>query len=77
MNTPTNTKETIKRTLVKTISYRIFIMTLDFICVYLLTGKTSMAVGFMIISNIYTSAGYFAFERIWDRIKWGREINQE
>jgi uncharacterized membrane protein len=41
---------------------------------YLFTGKTSVAFGFMIISNIYTTLGYFFHERIWDNIKWGKVI---
>jgi uncharacterized membrane protein len=41
--------------------------------VYILTRKTDVALGFMIISNIYTSVGYFLHERIWARIRWGIE----
>ncbi|MGP8217400.1 MAG: DUF2061 domain-containing protein [Bacteroidia bacterium] len=67
-------KETVKRTLVKTITYRVFIMILDFTSIYLFTGKVKVAVGFMIASNIYTTLGYFIHERIWDRIKWGRQL---
>ena len=67
-------KETVKRTLVKTITYRIFIMTLDFTSIYLFTGKVNIAIGFMIVSNIYTTTGYFFHERIWDRIKWGKLV---
>lgn len=67
-------KETVKRTLVKTITYRIFIMTLDFTSIYLFTGKVNIAIGFMIVSNIYTTLGYFFHERIWDRIKWGKLV---
>ncbi len=29
------------------------------------------ALGFMIVSNVYTTVGYFAHERIWAGIKWG------
>ena len=29
----------------------------------------------MIVSNIYTTIGYFLHERIWDRIKWGKIKN--
>jgi len=28
----------------------------------------------MIVSNIYTTAGYFFHERIWSKIKWGKII---
>jgi uncharacterized membrane protein len=60
-----------KRSLVKALTYRVIIVCLDFLVVYILTKKTDVALGFMIISNIYTSVGYFVHERIWARIKWG------
>jgi len=56
---------------VKAVTYRIAIVCLDFVAIYLLTGKTETAVGFMIVSNIYTTIGYLLHERIWARIKWG------
>jgi uncharacterized membrane protein len=62
---------TSKRSLVKAITYRVVIVCLDFVVVYVLTKKTDVALGFMIISNIYTSLGYFLHERIWARIRWG------
>jgi adenylylsulfate kinase len=60
-----------KRSIVKALTYRVFIICLDFTAVYLLTGQTKAALGFMIISNIYTTVGYVAHERVWERIKWG------
>lgn len=63
--------ESARRTLVKTISYRIFIMILDFTFLYIFTHKIEIAIGFMIASNIYTTGGYYIHERIWNRIKWG------
>ena len=64
--------ETLKRTLVKTISYRVIILILDFTSIYIFTGKIQIALGFMIVSNVYTTIGYFIHERIWDKIKWGK-----
>jgi len=63
---------TAKRSLVKAITYRSVIIVLDFSAIYFLTGKTNVALGFMIISNIYTTAAYFIHERIWNKIKWGK-----
>ncbi len=63
--------ESAKRSLVKAITYRIIIMILDFTVIYLLTKKAEIAVGFMIISNIYTTVAYFLHERLWNRIRWG------
>lgn len=69
-----HSEETVQRTLVKTISYRLVIVILDFVALYLFTGKLMVAAGFTIVSNIYTTIGYFAHERIWDKIKWGKII---
>ncbi len=69
-----HTEETFLRSIVKTVSYRIFIIILDFSTIYLLTGKTSVAAGFTLISNIYTTIGYFIHERVWTKIKWGKLI---
>lgn len=63
-----------KRSIAKAISYRIIIVCLDFVVVYLLTGQVRMAVGFMIVSNVYTTLGYFLHERAWAHIAWGRQI---
>jgi uncharacterized membrane protein len=62
-----------KRSLVKALTYRVAIICLDFTVVYLLTHKTEAALGFMIVSNVYTTVGYFVHERIWEKIKWGKE----
>ncbi len=62
-----------KRSVVKAVTYRAFIVVLDFTAIYLFTGKVEVALGFMIVSNIYTTVGYFLHERLWARIRWGTE----
>jgi uncharacterized membrane protein len=61
----------LRRSALKAVTYRILIMCLDFITIYLFTGAIRVALGFMIASNIYTTIGYFVHERIWARIQWG------
>ncbi|HEY5039475.1 MAG TPA: DUF2061 domain-containing protein [bacterium] len=60
-----------KRSLAKSVSYRIVIMVLDFTAIRLFTGRNDIAVGFVLVSNVYTTIAYFFHERIWNRIKWG------
>ncbi len=60
-----------RRSLTKAITYRVVIMTLDFITIYIFTGAVHVAVGFMIVSNVYTSIAYVFHERIWAKIQWG------
>jgi len=73
-----HTKDTLRRSIVKTISYRVIILILDFTAIYLFTGQIKIALGFMIVSNVYTTVGYFFHERIWNKIKWGtKKLNEE
>ncbi|HWB27665.1 MAG TPA: DUF2061 domain-containing protein [Chitinophagaceae bacterium] len=65
-------EETLQRSIVKTISYRVIILLFDFTAIYLFTGQAKIALGFMVVSNIYTTLGYFFHERVWDKIKWGK-----
>ena len=70
-----HTKELLKRSLVKTISYRLVILILDFTSIYFFTHQIKVAFGFMLVSNVYTTLAYFFHERIWDKIKWGKTQN--
>ena len=63
-----------KRSIVKAVTYRLIIVCLDFLVIYVLTGRLKMAIGFMIVSNIYTTVGYFLHERVWAHIKWGTQV---
>jgi uncharacterized membrane protein len=66
-----------KRSVVKAITYRVIIVCLDFLVIYLLTGKVVTAAAFMVLSNIYTTVGYFLHERVWAGISWGMEPQNE
>jgi uncharacterized membrane protein len=65
------TRASRKRSIVKALTYRFFIVCLDFAAVYLLTGQPKTALGFMIVSNLYTTVGYFLHERAWSRTLGG------
>lgn len=66
-----------KRSVVKAITYRVVIVCLDFLVIYVLTGKVVTAAAFMVVSNIYTTVGYFLHERVWAGITWGMEPHKE
>ena len=61
-----------KRSVVKALTYGFVLGCLDFAVLYLFTRKTAVALGFILISNIYTTICYFIYERIWVRITWGK-----
>ena len=65
--------ETLPRSIVKTVSYRVAILILDFTAIYIFTRQIKIAIGFMIVSNIYTSVAYYIHERLWNRTDWGRK----
>lgn len=60
-----------RRSILKAVTYRVFIMILDFLTIYILTGTARVAVGFMIVSNIYTTIAYVLHERLWAHLNWG------
>lgn len=62
-----------KRSLAKSITYRCVIMVLDFVVISFFTGSVKTALGFIVVSNIYTTVAYYFHERIWNRIQWGTE----
>ena len=61
-----------KRSVVKALTYGLVLGCLDFVVLYLFTRKTAVALGFIVVSNIYTTICYFIYERIWVRITWGK-----
>ena len=61
----------VRRSVVKAVTYRLVIMCLDFVTIYLFTGAARIAVGFMIASNVYTTIAYLVHERLWSRVTWG------
>lgn len=65
-------REYLRRSVVKAISYRVIVVVADFAVVYLFTGRVEIAIGFVVVSNIYTTVLYLVHERFWDRVSWGR-----
>jgi uncharacterized membrane protein len=57
---------------VKSLTYRLTIVVLDVSVIYLLTRRLDAALGFAVISNIYTTIAYYFHERIWNGIRWGK-----
>ena len=65
-------KEKIKRSLLKTISWRV-IGTLDTILIsWLITGVMTLALSIGTIELISKMVLYFFHERLWNQIKWGK-----
>jgi uncharacterized membrane protein len=61
-----------KRSIAKTITYRILIVIASFFLFYALTGDSRFALETSIIWNIFGMILYFLHERAWNRTNWGR-----
>ena len=63
--------ESRRRSVAKTISYRVFATIITALIVWVFTGKLSMAAQIGVLDGIMKLAGYFLHERAWTRIKYG------
>ena len=61
-----------KRSLVKTVSWRITGSGATFLISYLISGNFAVAGTIATIQLVSNTVLYFVHERIWNRIRWGR-----
>ncbi len=60
-----------KRSLVKSIVWRIICIVVSIFTTIFLTGRWDLAVAIGTLYNAITMILYYFHERIWNRIKWG------
>ncbi len=65
-------KEQTNRSLVKTITWRLTGSASTFLISWLITGNINLASTILGIHFVTNTALYFAHERTWNRIRWGR-----
>lgn len=65
-------KVTKARSLVKSLSYRIFGTVTSWAVVFVITGKGSLATLVAFWETIIKIGVYYWHERIWDKVPWGR-----
>ena len=66
-------KETNKRSIVKGVSWRIVATTTTIIIVYIFFGRLDLAIAAGVLESVAKIALYWAHERAWFKIKWGRK----
>jgi len=66
-------KETNIRSIVKGISWRFVATTTTIIIVYVFFGRLDLAIAAGILETILKVALYWAHERVWHKIRWGRK----
>ncbi|MDH4944087.1 adenylyl-sulfate kinase [Sulfurimonas sp. C5] len=66
-------KDTNKRSIVKGISWRFFATFTTVIIVYIFFGRLDLAIAAGMLESVAKVALYWAHERAWFKIKWGRK----
>ena len=64
-----------KRTVAKTISWRITGSASTFLISFLISGNFAVASSIALIQITANTILYFVHERIWNKIKWGQTNN--
>lgn len=59
-----------RRTLVKTLAYRVFMFLITALVTLAVTGSLSDAVNVGVATNVIKTLTYFGYERAWSRIHW-------
>ncbi len=72
VDTATEPKENLKRTLLKTISWRVVGTLATVVISYVITGTLALAFSIGAIELVSKMALYFFHERAWNTIKWGK-----
>jgi uncharacterized membrane protein len=65
-------EENIKRSLLKTISWRVVGTIATVIISYIITGAMTLAFSIGLIELVSKLILYFFHERAWNKIKWGK-----
>lgn len=69
-------KQTIQRSILKSVLYRIVAALMTLATIFILTKNLSLSIGATLIDNIFKTVAYFAYERVWLKIKWGVKENE-
>jgi len=65
--------ESRKRSLVKAVSYRIWVTAVAFMIAYWATESIEKSIEVIVLYLMGSMVIYYIHERIWDKIKWGRK----
>jgi uncharacterized membrane protein len=64
-------RETRKRSIAKSIIWRLICIAVSIVTSFFLTGRWDIAVAIGGIYNVITMILYYFHERIWNLVKWG------
>jgi uncharacterized membrane protein len=64
--------ETFKRSLAKTIIWRIIGTVITWAVIYVFTGELQKSTNITLLVAVILAIGYYVNERVWNSIQWGR-----
>ena len=64
--------ETLKRSVAKTIIWRIVGTLITWAVVYGYTGQLASSTNISLIVAVFLAMGYYINERVWNNIQWGK-----
>ena len=67
-------EESGKRSVIKSISWRIIASVTTSVVVFVLTGEFMLSLGAGFLDAIIKMFLYYIHERSWNKISWGREV---
>lgn len=67
--------ETRKRSIIKSIIWRIICIVVSIITAFFLTGEINISIAIGTTYNAITMVLYYFHERLWNTLKWGKEKN--
>ena len=62
-----------RRSLAKSITWRLIAIAVTFIVGFVMTGSWQFAVSLSLISNLINFVLYYIHERFWLKVNWGRK----
>ncbi|MBW4061016.1 DUF2061 domain-containing protein [Candidatus Saccharibacteria bacterium] len=65
--------DTQQRSITKSITFRILVIISDLVVIYLITKRIGATIALTVFTNLASTVLYFAHERVWNRIAWGRK----
>lgn len=67
-------EESTKRSIVKTLSWRLTGSGSTFVISYIILGSLATSGTIALIQLTFNTVLYYGHERVWNRIRWGRKI---
>jgi uncharacterized membrane protein len=65
-----------KRSLVKSLTWRVLAIVVTFASIYLLTGEVDTATAGTVLTNSINFVLYYLHERVWLKVPWGKASNR-